>query len=394
MDKYKLDHHILFTHDDFKDLLISNTFRSIALTMISLFVPIFLYKIGFSIQEIIGFELIMLTVSLIAHFINTRVASLIGLKKLLILSYIISMFNYLSLYSYEFLIMSTSRYAYLALIILLNAWSFTMFWTAFHLYYLKITKYSEKTSKFGTLKAIPVMFSILSPFLGGLLITTMGFQFTFSIVAGLLAIGAFFLLFSKEINIDYRTDFRKIIDKGNMKKNAVFFLEGFMYLATGFLWPLFIFLSSITIMTIGIFYLLSNLLHSLFTILGGRWSDKYGNHTMAKIGCVTWGGSIVLRALQKTSLAMSAMQGLGGVTGAVFTVSLHGLFYRVSHKDPQDSMLNRELYMHLGRISALLITAAVMQFTSIVTAFTFGLIMCGMASLFMVRVVRHLDPVN
>jgi len=187
---------------------------------------------------------------------------------------------------------------------------------------------------------------------------------------------------------------KKIIDKRNMKKNAVFFLEGFMYLATGFLWPLFIFLSSITIMTIGIFYLLSNLLHSLFTILGGRWSDKYGNHTMAKIGCVTWGGSIVLRALQKTSLAMSAMQGLGGVTGAVFTVSLHGLFYRVSHKDPQDSMLNRELYMHIGRISALLITAAVMQFTSIVTAFTFGLIMCGMASLFMVRVVKHLDPVN
>jgi len=387
MEKYKLHHFHFFTHNKYGEFLVSNTFRHVALAMVSLFVPIFLLGIGFSLYEVLYFELALLTTSLIFHFINIRLTCYLGLKKTLIISYILSTVQYIILYSHQFLIGFGGKFLYIVAVIIFNAFSVTMFWNAFHLFFIKVTKKADVNKKYGLMNAVPVVFGVISPFLGSFLIVRLGFELTFVFVSVLLGVGSLPLFYSDDIKMSVKYNWKNILKIDNMKRNTVFFVEGLVYVAAGFLWPIFIFLNSIQIMVIGIFYLLSNFFYAAFSYLAGKWSDKFGNERLVKIGAIGFGTSLILRALQKTAFAMSAFQNLGGITSPLLTVPLHGLFYNVSQTNPINSILNRELYMHFGRIFAVALTILILNFFPILTALILGIVVCGTCSFILINII-------
>ncbi len=200
----ELTHHFhfgRFIHSRYNDLVIADTLRQIALSMVSVFIPIYLLNIGFSLKDVFLYLLLSYLGQVIASYIVTSKIERWGVKHVLIFSYLINIVLYLILSSAEPIISGTHKLPFIFLIAFISAIQIAFFWTAHHFYFLAIADGKNNSSKTGILNGIPVLFGIVGPLLGGFLITISGFSLVFMISAGLLIMASIALFFSHDIKI-------------------------------------------------------------------------------------------------------------------------------------------------------------------------------------------------
>ncbi len=383
MEKYKHQHHFnlsKFIHNKYNDLIISNTLRNFALSLISLFLPIYLIELGYKIQTILILEISMLTLSLFLHFLTISILKKIGIKKTLVISYLTTILFYVILYNSEAIIMENGKFVFLAFMGTINVIFTTFFWMAHHLHFIKVTKKKNSGKSYGLLMAIPALLGISSPLIGSILINNHGFKSAFIVATVLMIFSSVALFLSKEINIKHKKiNFKNVIKGNGIKTNTMFFVEGVSIIATGFIWPLMLFLTGKKLITLGILYLFSNLIYSYISFYSGKLIDKRGIKNVLLIGTIGHGFSVILRAFSKTMLFITGFQSMGAFFGALWDISFTSNFYKNSHKHPVDSVLNREVYLHLGRISMFLLTILIYLFVgNFVFAFFIALIFSGL----------------
>ena len=356
MEKYTLHHlthHIhlrRFLHDRYNDLVIADTFRGIALSMVSLFIPLFLIHEGYSLLAIVLFRLsIEPTNTLFFTYITYRLPAW-GVKRTLIISYIFNTGLYLALYNITELRKFLGWFGFLFVIVLIYSIADSAYWSAHHAYFISTTRAKDSGSKAGLLMAVPVFLGIIGPFLGGLIITKYGWQLAFLISTLLLILASGALLFSKEIKIKTaHIKLKHIIDRKQMTKNITYMLQGAGFVSTSFVWPLLLFFNSIKLVSIGLLYLLSNLAHSIICYVAGKQSDKHGNRNLVRGGALGHSITLIMRVFTTTLAGISFWQTLGGLFGAFHFVTLESGFYRASHHDRANRTINRELYLNIGR---------------------------------------------
>jgi MFS transporter, YQGE family, putative transporter len=368
-----------FIHNKYNDLLIADSLRYLGLSMISLFIPIFLLKTGYPLPAVILLELCMFLLSIILHFVFVVHMHRWGVKKSLVTSYLLNILLFTILYFTEALIGMTGRALFLVLLGLVNITGFTLYWSAHHIYFIKSTSILNSGAKEGTLNAILSLTGIIGPFLGGLLITLHGFNIVFLSSASLLCVASVVLFFSKDIKIK-KCHLKKeiILDTGAMRKNLIYFFQGMAFAVTVFLWPIFLFSAVFSFASIGLLYLLSDLAYSIICFVSGRESDKKGNRKLVNMGSMGLGSSLILRVVFATPIGIFFWQTIGGLFSALIHVPLNSGFFRLAHSDYYNKLLNRELYMYLGRITAMLIVF-VLLFTleSTSTALGAGIFISG-----------------
>jgi len=338
-------------HNRYYDLIIADTLRYIALALISLFVPIYLLKLNYSIFIIAIFELILFIGAIVFHFILLKNINKIQVKRAMIISYIMDIVFYLFLYNSEIFINKWGPYFFLGILSFINIISSTFYWTAHHIYFFNSSDEKNGGQRLGMLNAVPVAIGVVSPFLGGVLISKYGFHVAFFISVLLLVLASLALLFSRGIKANIYIDIKKVFDFNYDIKNWIYFIEGLNYVATVFIWPIFMFVMAIKIVSMGLIYLFANTAYSILTYLGGKISDQHGSRLIGRIGSVGHSLSLVLRALSENVLMMSFSVTLGGFFGSLMHVALDSGFYKHSHEKQGSAIMNRELYMHLGRIS-------------------------------------------
>ncbi len=375
-------------HNKFNDLIIADTFRLLALSMISVFIPIFLLKIGLSLWNVAIFELANFILSVTLHYFIIPLGGQIGVKKIMISSYLINSLTYLILYYGPQLYALLHIKIFLSLITLFNALPLALYWSSHHIYFLKSTKSKNSGEKLGLLQSVPLIISIAGPFIGSLLIVHYSFREVFLLSTLLLFIASFFLFLSKDIKIKSKLTWHKIIDTNNFKKNTVFFLQGIGYCATSFIWPVLLFLTSVKLITMGFFYLLSNSLTGLTVYLGGKDSNKHSGYII-RIGAIGHGLSMILRALSSTLLFMATFQSMGGLFGGLLHIAIDANFYKYSHHDIANAIMNRELYMHLGRITVILILLIAMTIFNFKIALILVLLIAGSGTFILFMIIKR-----
>ena len=387
MDKYYRNHFTgknvhQFLHNKYNDLLISDTFRLIALSMISIFVPIYLLKNGFMLIEIIIAEALMFLATIGLHYLMlSYLLQRIGIRRSIFISYICSICFYTML-SLDTLIGVLGRYNYLAIVFLLNGLLFAFYWNAHHIFFLTATKVRDTGKRLGLLKAIPTISGISGPFIGGILITTLGFKAVFAVSILLLVSASIALSFSNRTDVKLKLDKKKVLNLKNMKRNLIFGIQGINSIAAGFMWPIFLFLASVALVSIGAIYLLSHTVNAFMNYYGGKTCDSKG-FLLGRIGAIGHGLSLIFRALSKTVVLMTTFQAMGGAFGGLLTVTLDSEFYKKSHKDSANSIMNRELYMHLGRICAVAALGVLLIFYNPVNTLIIGLVGAGIITFFL-----------
>ena len=163
-------------HNRYYDLIIADTLRYISLALISLFVPIYLLEIGYTIPEIAIFEIGLFTSAIFFHFIILKKINKIRVKRALVFSYFAEILFYILLYNSIALIQFCGAYKFLLILGLVNVTASALYWTAHHIYFFNSSDSKNSGRRLGLLNSIPVALGVVSPFLGGVLITKFGFQ--------------------------------------------------------------------------------------------------------------------------------------------------------------------------------------------------------------------------
>lgn len=392
MHKYHHESHIAkhihlssFLHNKYNNLVIADTLRLIALSMISLFVPIFLYKnLGFTVYQIAFYELYLFVGVVCMHYFSLLNIAQFGIKRMLISSYFLNVLFYLVLTFSGILLKNVSGLSFLLLLGAMDIVASAFYWTAHHVYFLKATKAEHQGEKLGMLMGIPTLMSIVSPLIGATVITFLGFYGTFFISALFIFVAAMVLLSAEKIVVDTSLNFKKILDFGRMRKNMIFIIQGMGTVATGFFWPILLFFISVQLISIGILYLFSNSAYALVSYLGGKNMDKNGSNRIGKFGAIGQGSSLILRAVSTTIFSITTFQTMGGVFNGLLTVALDGSFYKQANGDMANNIMNREMYMHVGRILIILLFILFLSIFTIIESSVLALIISGVATFVLV----------
>jgi len=387
-----LHHHFYykkFLKNKYNDLVIADSLRQMAMSLIALFVPIYLLKLGFSFFAVALLELLMLIGIMIFHFIVVNFIKTWGVKQILVTSYLLNAGFYFFLYNSNTILEQISDWLFLFLIGIFNLSSIALYWIAHHVYFITTIKTKQSGTKTGIIMAFPVMFGIIGPLFGGFLITRFNFQLVFLISFILLIAASFSLFFSNNIKIPKpHLKLKKIIDSKHLAKNVIYILQGFGFGVMGFVWPLFMFFSAITLVGIGLVHLLSATTHSIFCYASGRYTDKHGNRRIAQIGVIGHGITLIGRSFITTVIGASIWQSLAGIFAGLNFVPLESAFYRYAKHDVYNHTLNRELYLQLGRITVFIILFGLLIQFSIIAAMKIILILSGLTFFLLVWFIQ------
>jgi len=380
-------------YEGYNDLIISNTLRSFGLSLTSLFIPLFLLKIGITFKEIIFYEIILLLISInlliiINHFINK-----IGIKKILLFSHILNIIFYITLINAKKIIYNTGKLQF----IIISASCFAIFtstyWMTYQLYFIKVRNNKSKTKKLSLMIIIPVLLSISSPLIGSIIIEKINFEITFFFTILLIILSMIFTISLKDIKVNTKFKIKKIIRLNEAKINLLFFVEGIIFVGTGFLWPILLFLFSVQIITMGLLYMISDIVYAILThqksINKNRTRLRYVPQSL--IGQII---GVIMKVLAKGIYILLGIQSMGGFFMPLWTIPTHSLFYKRSKKNLPENILSRELYQHSGRLITLFILFALVYLLGPIKAIITTLIISGLSAILLNFYIPSLEKIE
>lgn len=179
--------------DELSELYASMLLRSLALSLIGLFVPIYLYKLGYTITEILGFFTVFFLVRIPVDIVVAFIVGRIGPKHCIALSTLGNIVYLVMLLTISDL--HWPLYALAAVGTLTNS----LFFIAFHTDFSKV-KHSEHGGKeLSYLMILEKIGGVLGPLIGGLLATFTDAKYTIVLAITVFAASLVPLLATKEV---------------------------------------------------------------------------------------------------------------------------------------------------------------------------------------------------
>lgn len=220
--------------DELSELYTSMMFRSLANSLVGIFIPVYLFQHGYPVWQILNFYGFMFGTSLVLEYVSARLIALYGPKHIILMSYVfqvIAMFGMLSLPIGVPLIAVAVVYG------MANV----LFFTAFHVDFSKIKHKEHGGKEVGWMYSMEKLGGTLGPLLGGLLAFLFGSQYIFIVAIILLFVGAIPLFLTREpVRTRQDIDFKKLnveeIPRDLISYGALV-LENSICVAV---WPLFI----------------------------------------------------------------------------------------------------------------------------------------------------------
>jgi MFS family permease len=343
-------HHHYFNflkNRELNELYLTVGIRAFAISLIGIFIPIYLYQLGYSFQSIFLFYLFYsLFHALFSFLFAGKIAGRYGVKHTIFFSMPLHIIFFTLLYTLD-------RFVWpLALIAFFFAISTSLFWVSYHIDFSKFSKKKDRGKQVGASKIIASIFGAAGPFTGGLILTLFGFQTLFVIVSILLLCSVIPLFFSKEVH-----EPAKFSLKGFFRKSKISDISGFMghgiEQAIGFiLWPLFIFLFIFgeKYLSLGIVSSIGVVVALVFVFIMSNFSDIY-RRTILRIGAVANAILWIFKSFIVTPFQVYIAGAFYGATQSTMSIPFDALNYdKARERDIVSLVLQREVYHHVGRI--------------------------------------------
>ena len=334
-----------FPHKELTQIYVSAALRSFAISLITLFVPLYLHiELGYSMQATLQFFIFYSGILALCTPLAAKFSSKFGLKHSILLSVPLYLGFILSLY-----LLPIWNFP-LPLVAALLGSSVSFYWVGMHLVFHHASDKKHRGEEFGKRESISILATMLGPLIGGLLIKFAGFRIVFVLVSLILLFSALFLFLSKENYIKYNFHFRSLFDRNHWQYPLVFMARGMRTMANGVIWPLFIFVILNDYLSLGfVGFLLSGLSAVLVFIMG-----KFSDHT-SKRKIILWttgfeSVSWFLRAFVSTVGQVMGITVFGGITYGAMESPLGALEYDSANGTIAPYFVGREMYICLGRI--------------------------------------------
>ncbi|MBU0572735.1 MFS transporter [Patescibacteria group bacterium] len=293
-----------YRKNELKPLLLSGVARRVAVTLISIFSPIYIYEIGqkygldsrYAIIVVLLYYVIAILSKTISLSFSENLSQKIGFKSMIWASFVPFVIFILSL-------VFTSLCPYL-LIPAAIFWGIHVgfFWWGYHGYFIKEGDGDHFGLNIGEARFLETIVAVLSPFLGALLISFLGFNSLY-IFSGVF-MGIALLLLGKDHERRQRRDikFSEVISliKSHKSISLAYIgssAETILYMV---IWPVFLFRFFGQVISLGAVVSVSIFFAAIFSLVLGRWVDKQGERKIISIGVPLVTLSWIIRIIKKS----------------------------------------------------------------------------------------------
>jgi len=228
--------------DELSELYTSTMLRSMGLSVIGIFVPIYLYKLGYELPTIFIFMGITYFSRMVFDVISGYIVARFGPKHTMLLS------NISQVAALALVLTLTQLDTPLWIIATIWGASLSMFFISYHVDFSKIMHQEHGGKELGYMTTLERIGAALGPLVGGGIATLVGPEYTIVVAMVLLmAATAPLFLTAEPTTTHQRIQFRGLPIR-KLKRDAVsFFAVGIDNSLSAGLWPLFI---AVTILTV------------------------------------------------------------------------------------------------------------------------------------------------
>lgn len=212
------------------------SFRAFFLSLVVIFIPIYFFKLGFSVQEILFFYFMLYLGEAIFEPLSTYFLVKFGPKHNIAFSFPIMVLHFL-------LLLTIPQYNWpLWIVALVSSLSLALFWQGYHFDFSKAKHSHEVTKEISRLYILISFLSAIAPFIGGLIAANFGINILYVIALLGLIISAIPLFKTGEPHIRKNIDLSKIDFRKTIKQQISYGGNGIELVTTMVIWPFFAFL--------------------------------------------------------------------------------------------------------------------------------------------------------
>lgn len=342
------------------ELYASSAISNFALSVITLFEPIFLYQVlHFSIPKVLMFMAVVYAVYILIIPFGGKFASVYGYRHCIAISIPFQIFYWLALLTS----IGRPNLAFLAAVIFGLQKSF--YWPGFHSVIARYAQTQQVGREFGAAYAINNLAQIGGPLLGGILSQYFGIPAAFLLAAMIYCVSAVPLLLAAEVFTPKFYSF-----KDTLKLYKDFPKKFFGYIGFGeellalTVWPIFIYIVVKDYKDTGLLAAAASLLAGIFALFLGKITDQYTKRVLIKVGAfftsVFWLGRFFAYNFV-TTFAVDSLSKTGKETLFIPLSTLTYLRAEQTHIVPYAVFFEQSL--SLGKLSACLIGALLFSLT-------------------------------
>ncbi len=381
-----ISHHLHYT--EINEVYISQAARAFGLSLIGIFIPIYLYNLGYDLGTIALFFIITHSIQLFVTPMSGPLLARFGAKHLMAFG---------QLWTIIFITILTFAHLHPALVLLTAlAWGVDtgIFWPAYH-YNLSRVRTMVKTSR-----QIGVVFILLSvaqgigPLMGGIIATQFGIHYTFLAAMGLLLIAAYVYMQTPDHSPRPSFNWQNVWHgwRGVRRDVIANAANGLQAEVALYVWPLFIFLFLGTYQTVGLVISLSLVVSILVIYIIARRGDQGKNRQQLHLGSKSASLVYLARPFAQTFGSAAGINIIHEVTSNLYRIPFMSYYYdrACTVPDRLAYIIKMEMAVSVGLIISWLAVVILALVLPLKLALIGAFIFAAIAILFNTKIAPHL----
>ncbi|MBR9677448.1 MFS transporter [Candidatus Woesearchaeota archaeon] len=344
--------HLRLLKEQLNEIYLMHAIDGFALSLIGIFVPIYLLILGFSVSQVIIFFIVQSLTVPFASFLVGFISSRYGLKHTMLLRFPFMLVFLLMLYSLD------SFAIPILLIAVIGGFQTTIYWIPLHSLFARSANKKSMSSDVGKLYSFPRIASMIAPLIGGIITLMAGFNTLFIVAMILLVVSIIPLFFSKEIKPHVEFRFSEGI-KLFKKYPKVFFGVAINHLngiTEAVIWPMVVYFLLASTLSVGIMGTLLGVGTVFFTLLVGKLSDKFKRLTIIKIGAILMLLMWIARFFVQSDTTVYLVTIMAGFFMFLVLIPFTAINYAIARENNIDEfIIFREIPVAIGRVLVLLL---------------------------------------
>lgn len=343
-----------------KELYSATVLQNLALAMILLFEPIYLWQQGIGLRSIVLFFLGVYVLYLFLMPLGAKFATHFGYEHSMAFSTIIQVAYYVCLFMVArgplFLVPSAVLYALQK----------TFYWPAYH---ADFARYSDQREEGRQLSGLVVVLSavyITGPIAAGFILQFGSWALLFAVGSVIMLVSNWPLLKTREQFtprlFPYTDTYRRLFAAEN--RRSLFGYMGFgEELVVLVLWPIYISVVVVAYLEVGVVVAAATLITALATLYIGKLTDEQNKHELLKLSTVLYAFGWLARLAAKTPFTVFLTDSWSRLTKNIVAVPLTAITYdRAKQRSVMDTVVFFEMSLVVGKVAACLALLVVLAF--------------------------------
>ena len=324
-------------------VVLSMTLRQFAVTTSAIFVPLFLFDIGYSMQQVVLFFIAVQLMRAAMFYPAMQMVKRFGVHHTITISYFLAAIYMLSLYTAQF------SQAGIWIALLFGPAMEVFYWGSSHIDIATVSSRKKMTKNVGLITSLQLLSMGVAPIVGGIVAATAGPGYTLLLSFGILILAA--AAIHSEISEERHIiphKFRLVKPSRELVRAMVgSFADNYTGWVANMIWPIYVFLLLGGFDTLGYIIGGGYVLGVIMIQLLQRFNDSHPS--IFKFGIVYKSVMFPLRFLSTTQLGVIVANGLYSLVFPFYGVPYLSWYHKNAKHDPVNYVFWVEVAGEIGK---------------------------------------------